>query len=225
MDIEIIRQKAAWNKPKSKEIVFKFLEDMIDRITIDEHDIYIKQAISEVYNYFIPRTKAGKAAQKDNFAWVNLARKTKDEHYAGVLSLKYVCAENNRLIASDGQRLHWTATDLPDGFYDTAKMRIDDVSNFPDCQPIIESALEGAVWRYPVKLSELCIELGKDNKRYATIRCEDGTNMHVNYDYLAQAMGDDECQVFASSDNRPLAIRRGERQAILTPVNWKAVNK
>jgi len=115
------------------------------------------EQLAELYSFFLPGIpKKPKTAEQ----WVAKARAKNDVR----AYLNYVYSDGNRLMASDGSRLHICATKLDAGFYDDALSPISLDARFPDVDRIIpkndgtsvsvEAFAAGfnTMWRLPVYL-------------------------------------------------------------------------
>lgn len=100
--------------------------------------------LAHLYAYFLPPLPA---KAKDPAVWVARAKGVNDvRHY-----LNYLYSDGNRLIATDGHRLHLMPTNLPAGFYDKARNPVDVDAKYPDVDRIIPKLDQGT----PHKLEDL----------------------------------------------------------------------
>lgn len=117
---------ANW-KRISKKGAFDIIIDLIESgAPLNE-----RQA-GELYGYFLPPVPKTAKTPRD---WV---AKTTAGKRRTRYSLEFVRVESGRMVAADGHRLHFTPSDLPDGYYDTNGALVKDIdANYPNVDGVI----------------------------------------------------------------------------------------
>lgn len=108
---------------------------------IDNDGVINDDQLIDLYNYFMPNYKKS----KDLFSWVNnVVSKEETRYYLGKVFVK-----KGVMMATDGHRLHMAPTELEDGFYDPAGIKIEFDGKFPDVKRVIPKSKgsKRATWK------------------------------------------------------------------------------
>lgn len=152
-----------------------------------------REQLDRLINYFAPlRPAMPKTADE----WVAKACATaKEVRYY----LRYVHVMDGVAYGTDGNRLHWSPTELADGFYDPATLLPCDIdTKFPDCSRVIPAGLSGKDFGVGGEPRKVIRKKGKDF-RYVTLK-----HATVQESYWLQALAGDPN---ASYSDEPFKVR------------------
>ena len=202
----------AVNAKSSKAKSFGAVEKIIDYLAVNNDNIDgdVMQGLAQLYCQFLPAVKAGsKKDHRDDLKWVALAV----ERSHPVYSLRFIKSDGRRIIGCDGHLMHVVETgNYPIGYYDIAGNEAAGEHSYPEIDPALDTALAG----------EKSILAGKTIKsdgyidgagRYTIIK--DG---RFRYDNLKKMVGDNTVDMYYSGPDKPLAVKYGNRIAVLMPL-------
>lgn len=127
-DINQIATRAANVKKPNKATAFAMVKNLAEKPA----DL---ETLAALYAYFLPPIpKTAKTPEE----WIFKAVAKKDvRHY-----LKYAYSDGKRLIGTDGHRLHFAPTSLPEGYYDSQLNLCDVDARYPDVDRVIPDKAE-----------------------------------------------------------------------------------
>lgn len=211
--IDIITMAANLHKPTKAEIL-ALIRDIIDSDNYTLND----RETAELFSYFIPATpQRAKTPQQ----WVARAAAAKDiRNY-----LNFVYSDGERLIATDGHRLHWIETEeYPKGYYIPSTL---DAITCNDTYPDIDRVIPATYAKdcQQCKLSEFkVIDTGKHGLAYKL-----PNDTYVNKKYLAAVYNRDAEMLLYLPGDSLTSIKAesldGKRHAVVMPVRLPKVEE
>ena len=189
-------------------------EDIVIRLAQTARDDTAKD-IARLWRFF--RTKPKAKAKKNVQSWVEQAVSTDDNRR----TLQAAYSDGENIVATDGRRLHFMATDLEKGYYMDSQT-VDDRGNYPNYKQVLPHK---DVYEYDkVRMSKS--ELATQSHSYNTRFARDPKQLVkigqalFNVKYLQEAMArDDTAIVWIPKDSgRPIQIDLSEdKYAVIMP--------
>jgi len=195
MNINEIATIANRIKKPNKSMAFDIIKSIIENNgQINEHDTV------KLYAFFLPPIPANPKTPEQ---WISKAVAKKD--IRSYLNQMHV--SNGRLVATDGHRLHFTDTDLDDGYYDQNLNKLDIEDRYPDIERVIPADLPV----YHVDKMDLVVS--------GNMTAYKINNSHYQKKYIDQALSGLDNPVFhcADNDDSKLLISDGNRHAVIMP--------
>ena len=199
----------------------KYLFDNVERADGSDPE-YFEQQLAALYSHFMPRS--GKIP-KTGEEWVIKARGKDDIRYY----LNHVYSDGNRLIATDGHRVHIMVKSLEPGFYDDNLQKVHDTDygKFPEIDRVIPSR-KGKERNFKSIMDEALADIkfvqgGNPNRRGDLEAVSLGGNGgYVNRQYFEEAMSgfdeDEKIRVYQQLKNTAVKLTQGDRLAVIMPI-------
>ncbi len=144
MNINEVATLAHTIKKPTKIIAF----DIINRLSANMGDL-LPDDMAKLYAFFLPPVSKPKTPDQ----WVSLAMGKKDVRYY----LNYLYSDGARLTATDGHRLHFIRSELPEGYYDTAMNKCLVDTKYPDISCFLkEHDYENPLDITKLKIIQIC---------------------------------------------------------------------
>lgn len=167
----------AYNSPRmTKDKTADFIEDIIrdGRVpTIDD--------LAQIYRYMMPARPARLRKNFTPFEWVAAAAGRDDiRHY-----LNWVYADGNRIMATDGHRIHIHPDDREPGYYCPAKGELTygvDYHPYPDADRVIPNVVEN----YRLVIDPVADIHSNDSDRKPILKIGDSES-YLKQQYWAEA--------------------------------------
>jgi hypothetical protein len=201
MDINKIAQLAD-NMNKSAYNKNAIYASFRDALTNDGQ--FNELAMAKLYAYFMPNTPA---KPKTDEQWVALAKPTNDVRYY----LNYLYSDGNRIMATDGHRLHILNKSIEPGFYNKEMIKIEVDGKFPDVDRNIPECNKHMFFS-EAKLADF-----EDNGKICPVyQINDVT---VNAAYMKKACSGFTDPVILYSDKRhAIVIKDDNKMAVVMPM-------
>lgn len=148
------------NKQKkiNKAKAFQIINDLSEGKTEGDEIKILASELATLYSFFLPPVPKKPKTPEE---WVALALPKNDVRFY----LNYRYSDGNRLMASDGHRLHVYKTDkYPVGFYDTAMNSVEVDGRYPEIDRVIPINVEPVA---PPSETELDVRGGTPVIRFA----------------------------------------------------------
>jgi hypothetical protein len=172
---------------------------------IEDGGVLSEYDMANLYSFFIPTTPKN----KNDFQWVHSAiTTTKDTRYY----LKYVYVIDGEMVATDGHRMHIAETDLENGFYDKAGVKVEVDATFPNYKRVIPK--DGTPFSWVAEYCEV-IENGGAPLIY---KLPNGAGVNKKY-WDAATQGASVVDFDAVDKTSPIKIElTGSRFAVVMPM-------
>lgn len=196
--------KALKEKKIKKQEAMGMVESLHEGHTLTE------KQFAQLYKFFVPPVARGK--KMTNTQWVHLAASKRPAHKF----LQHVYSDGEYEVATDADRLHYLKTDLPEGFYDQFRNKLDVDYNFPNWKSVLVSKK----WEKVIALSELEITTQPTSRGIVTRYIIGG--VHFNKKYIEDfANGDNEIKMSVTGRKDPASMGSidGERNGVIMPIN------
>lgn len=195
-------------KPK-KEYICEIIENMYEDAITDAE----KLELAAIYKYFTP-TQPAKSKTVEQWVFKAVSK----EESRPYLHLSY--SDGSTLTATDGHRLHQTTTELPEGFYNSEGVKIENLDfNFLAVERIIKDK-SFATYIEDIQISELTVKKSKKTKGlfFYTI---DGVKYNKRFvDDCAN--GQNVVKIYRFDVQDPLRIETQNGFALVMPLNQTA---
>lgn len=196
MNINIVATTAnKITKPKKKS-VFHLVKSLIKSEAAPT-----SKELAELYAFFLPPIPA---KPKTPEQWVYKAVPKNDIRYY----LNSIHVKDGRMMGTDGHRLHFTKTDLPNGYYDSQLSPLDEDAKYPDVDRVIPKGLPEMPFPKDLEVFDKGVHCYKINGAY------------FNKKYVDDALcGMDNPILHQGNDNlSSILITSGDLEAVIMPM-------